>query len=102
MELLSDPATASVRESFARGGWAAFLRMMTEEKQISSAGVVPSYLVAIYFAALGEKDKAFGKLNQALKERNSDLEILKVDPRLDSLRDDPRFAELVRRAGLPQ
>ncbi len=76
--------------------------MMTGEKRLSSAGVVPSYLVAIYSAALGEKDKAFAKLNEALAERNSDIEILKVDPRLDPLRDDPRFAEFMRRVGLPQ
>jgi len=104
LELIGDPAAAaSVRETFATGGCSAFLRAMTGGQRLSGLpGVVPAYFVATYHAALGEKDKAFAKLDEALAERYSDIEILKVDPRLDFLRDDPRFAELVRRAGLPQ
>ena len=104
LELIGDPAAAaSVRETFVRGGWTAFLRTMTGPQGLQSfPGVDPLYLAATYHAALGEKDKAFAKLNEALAERYSDIEILKVDPRLDALRDDPRFAELLRRAGLPQ
>src|SRR5205807_1889264 len=102
LDLIGDAtAAASVRESFARGGSTAFLRMMTGVKRPSSLpGVVPSYLVAIYLAALGEKNKALAKLNEAFEESDSDIEILKVDPRLDPLRSDPRFAELMRRVGL--
>jgi tetratricopeptide (TPR) repeat protein len=51
-----------------------------------------AYFVAIVFAALGEKDKAFEWLLRALGERPSDILHLKIDPMLDPLRPDPRFA----------
>ena len=51
---------------------------------------------------MGEKEAAFKSLDKAYDERSIDLVLAKVDPRLDPLRDDPRFAELVKRVGLPQ
>ena len=48
------------------------------------------------------KDQAFVWLDKAYEERSSSLTALKVDPELDSLRSDSRFAELLRRIGLPQ
>jgi hypothetical protein len=48
---------------------------------------------------LGENDQAFEWLQKACEERSSWLIWLKVDPRLDSLRTDPRFMDLVRRVG---
>lgn len=57
-------------------------------------------LIALIHTALGEKDEAFRWLERAYAEHDGDLCILKVDPRLDSLRADPRFASLVKRVGL--
>jgi serine/threonine protein kinase len=56
--------------------------------------------LAYVHVALGQKDEAFVLLNKAYEERNSDLIDLKVDPQLDPLRSDPRFAEQLRRVGL--
>src|SRR6266496_935938 len=95
----SQQLAALVRESFAKGGWAGFLQMRIGEFQTSNTS---SYAVAIYRAALGEKDEAFAELNKAYENREFGLELLKVDPRLDPLRSDPRFAELMRKVGLPQ
>jgi TolB-like protein/DNA-binding winged helix-turn-helix (wHTH) protein/Tfp pilus assembly protein PilF len=53
------------------------------------------------YAALGEKDQAFGALQNALQSRNGGLTLLRVLPFLDSLRDDPRFTDLAHRIGLP-
>ncbi len=53
-------------------------------------------------AGLGEKDQAFLWLEQSCQERAPYLSALKVDPPLDSLRSDPRFADLVSRIGLRQ
>jgi hypothetical protein len=39
-------------------------------------------------------------LNQAYERRQGSLSLLKVEPKLDSLRSDPRFADLLRRMGL--
>ncbi len=95
----SQQLAALVRESFAKGGWTGFLQMRIGEFRTSNTS---SYAVAIYRAALGEKDEAFAELNKAYENREFGLELLKVDPRLDPLRSDPRFAELMRKVGLPQ
>jgi tetratricopeptide (TPR) repeat protein len=71
-------------------------------KQLSKRRYVSSYYIALIYTSLGQKDSAFEWLENAYKERSDLLVYLKVDPRLDSLRSDPRFAELVRRVGLPQ
>jgi len=61
-----------------------------------------NYFVAIDYAALGDKEKAFVELEKAYQARDWFLPRLKTDPFMDSLRDDPRFADLVKRIGLPQ
>jgi hypothetical protein len=49
-----------------------------------------------------DKDEAFKWLNTAYQERDLGLLSLKTDFRLDPLRSDPHFAELVSKVGLPQ
>ncbi len=63
---------------------------------------LPLYIVATYHVELGEKDKAFAILNQMYEDRATELVTLKVDPRLDPLRGDPRFQDLLRRVGFAQ
>ena len=52
---------------------------------------------AAYNAQIGNKDKAFEYLEKSYQRRELWMSYLHVDPLLDSLRDDPRFEELVRR-----
>ena len=56
--------------------------------------------VAADYAQLGETDKAFDWLNRAFREREGAMMYLNVDERLEALRSDPRFKDLVRRIGL--
>ena len=94
-ELIGGEQTAALmRESFAKGGWEEFLRAMTDERR--PANLTP-YNVATFHAALGEKDKAFVELNKSYRNREAILGLVKVDPRFDSLHDDPRFEDLVSR-----
>jgi hypothetical protein len=65
-------------------------------------GYSSAYLIATLYAELGDKDQAFRWLNTAYQERDLYLLGLKSDFVLDPLRSDPRFAELVRKVGLPQ
>jgi len=51
--------------------------------------------------ALGEKQQALDWLEKAYEDRNWWMPWLKVEPRLDPLRSDPRFVALLRRVGLP-
>lgn len=63
--------------------------------------VLPYDEAGIY-AGLGEKERAFESLEKAYAEKDESLLYLKVDPVLDPLRSDPRFAGLLRRVGFPQ
>jgi DNA-binding winged helix-turn-helix (wHTH) protein/TolB-like protein/Tfp pilus assembly protein PilF len=69
-----------------------------EEKQ----HYISSYSVALIYVGLGETDKAFERLEKAMKERDNGLVFLNIEHRFDPLRSDPRFAELVKEVGLPQ
>jgi hypothetical protein len=59
-------------------------------------------LIALTYAMLGDKDKAFAQLDKALAQKSVFLTYIKVMPDYDSLRSDPRYAELLKRMGLPQ
>jgi TolB-like protein/Tfp pilus assembly protein PilF/predicted Ser/Thr protein kinase len=50
-------------------------------------------------AALGRSEEALTRLEQAVSERSSRILYLRVDPRVDSLRDHPRFKALLVRIG---
>jgi tetratricopeptide (TPR) repeat protein len=58
--------------------------------------------VARLHAALGDKDHAFEWLKKACDERDPHIIFLKVDPTLDNLRTDPRFAQVLKIMNLPQ
>ena len=57
---------------------------------------------ALVHTGLGEKDEAFRSLEKAIEIRAPFVILLKVDPRFDSLRQDPRFQNLLRRINLPE
>ena len=77
-------------------------RVLAELKDMSQRRYVSPYSVATIYAGLGEKEQAFQWLEKASDEQNTELVFLKVDPRLDPLRSDPRFQELLRKVGFPQ
>ncbi len=76
------------------------LKILKELIDLSSQRYVPKYEIALIYAGMGEKDKAFEILEEAYLDRASFLVRFKVDPRLDSLRSDPRFAALQEKIGL--
>jgi tetratricopeptide (TPR) repeat protein len=62
---------------------------------------VQSYEATLAYAALGDRDGAMRWLRRAYEERDDRMVDLKVEPRLDPLRSDPRFQELMGRMHFP-
>ncbi len=75
-------------------------RILAELERQREREFVPSSALAIVYGALDEKDKAFAWLKRAYEERDPRLTYLKVGPRFDPLRPDPRFREVLRQIGL--
>ncbi|MDR3749018.1 MAG: protein kinase [Acidobacteriota bacterium] len=94
---------SSMEQGFRSGGWKGALtkgiKTLQEQRKI---GYQSAYSIAQLCADLGDNDQAFRWLNTAYHERDWGLMMLKTDFLLDPLRSDPRFAELVRKVGLPQ
>ncbi|MGD1103881.1 MAG: tetratricopeptide repeat protein, partial [Terriglobia bacterium] len=78
-------------------------KALKELHKLSERRFVSAYDFAIIYVGLDEADQAFKWLERAYEERSfSMLMSLTADPRLDTLRSDPRFQDLVRRVGLSQ
>lgn len=72
-------------------------------KELSAHSWVAPYNVAVIYAGLGEKDRAFALLDQAYQQRSYYMpSFLTMDERLDKLHSDPRYSALVKRIGLPE
>jgi len=75
--------------------------LLAELKELSKRNYVLPLEMAVTYAALGEKEHAFDLLEKACEERSFRLTVaIKIDPRWDPLRSDPRFHDLLRRIGL--
>ena len=74
--------------------------MLDELTEIAKHRYMPPAYRARVYAGLGEKDEAFVWLGKAYKERSDWLVYLRSDSRLDPLRSDPRFTDLLRRMNL--
>ena len=61
-----------------------------------------SFEIALNYTRLQDKDKAFEYLNKAFEQREPQMTEIKVFPPFKSLRDDPRFKELVKKVGIPE
>ena len=85
-----------------RAGRVLSPKALKPEQAQRKTGYSSAYEIAALYAELGDKDQAFRWLNTAYQERDYSLLGLKTDYSLDPIRSDPRFAELVRKVGLPQ
>ena len=102
-ELAADVHRGSAVSGY-RGAMSKYAKAL-EAMQAAKKGFAPENLAAAY-TALGDKDRAFYWLEQAFEYRENvsldwGLMIIKEDRMLDPLRNDPRFADLLRRVGLP-
>jgi eukaryotic-like serine/threonine-protein kinase len=87
-------ATWLIRAHFAAKNVPTATRMASE---LEGRDDLPMYYLAALDAHRGNLDRAFQELDRALEQRTGAMVWLTVDPALDPLRKDPRFAEVVRR-----
>ncbi len=92
---------AFLQELASREGIEGLLRISVQdpERRLAASGQSP-FNLALDFAALGQAAPALHWLELAYDARESDLVSVAVDPRLDVLRDEPRFQDLLERMGL--
>jgi len=76
-------------------------KTLSELEALSKQRFITAYGVALVYAGMGEKDKSFEWLKKAFDERSHWLVWLRLDPRWDVLRSDPRFGELLNRMHYP-
>jgi hypothetical protein len=85
---------------FLCGLWRIGFRGIEGLKDKRRRDYLRPYILAEDYAALGEKDLALEWLQKAYEERDDWIAWIKVDPIIDGLRADPRFAALLKRVGL--
>jgi TolB-like protein/DNA-binding winged helix-turn-helix (wHTH) protein/Tfp pilus assembly protein PilF len=103
----SPDANRRAKEIYERAGAQAALRSSVRDREQRIARGEPlaartlNHLAAAY-VELGNKERALALLGKAYQERDPWLPMDMAAPRLDPLRSDPRFQDLLRRIGLPQ
>jgi TolB-like protein/Flp pilus assembly protein TadD/predicted Ser/Thr protein kinase len=75
--------------------------VLAKLKAIEEHGYVSAFDMAVIYTGAGDKEIALQWLQKAFEERSSFLIYSRWEPRLDPLRNDPRFRDLLRRIGLP-
>jgi TolB-like protein/Tfp pilus assembly protein PilF len=99
----SERKAAAFTQALKTGGAQGYLRKKIElNLKEYEQGYTTAWDVAVNYAVLGDKDRAFEWLEKSFAANEEDLVYLKANPALDGLSSDPRFQDLLRRVGLPQ
>jgi TolB-like protein/DNA-binding winged helix-turn-helix (wHTH) protein/Tfp pilus assembly protein PilF len=101
LKVQSEPRANALKKAYETAGSRAFCRKELEFLRSDvKQRYVPSSFFADWYVWLDEKDQAFAWLEKAYAEHDGWLVYLKVEPRYDRLRSDPRFTDLLRRMNL--
>ncbi len=90
----NDETVKTFQKVFESGGWRGVLREWLNQFEKIGGN---NFDRALYNAQVGNKDEALSLLETMYQQREIWMTYLQVDPRLDPLRDDPRFTDLVKR-----
>ena len=94
-------STASIGYAAALAGDSSKARAVLEElRSRANEHYVPPYNLGLAYHALADENQALSALNRACEERDVRLRLLKVDPRWNTLRSNPRFVAVLKRIGL--
>lgn len=75
--------------------------ILNELTEQSKYRYVSPYHIATIYAGLGDQDRALKWLDEAYQDRQNNLIFLNYDARMDDLRSNPRFLELLKKVGFP-
>ena len=101
-ELTASAANAAaIRKSYQTSGCHGLLEEELELSGNPTSGDYYPFAAAGFAALLGKKDEAFRFLEKAYADRTG-IVFLKIEPQLDNIRSDPRYAELLKRTGLAE
>jgi len=89
-----------VRAYAHAGRRADAVRLLGELKRLQQKTYVPSAAFINAYLGLDDNEQALNWLDKAYQERSNILQLIKVHPYFDPLRDDPRFKDLVHKIGL--
>jgi TolB-like protein/DNA-binding winged helix-turn-helix (wHTH) protein/Tfp pilus assembly protein PilF len=93
----------SLRRAYQAGGWKGYWqKSLDRDLKQTNRAYVSSYNLADDYALLGDKDQAFRYLEKAYTDHEDFLTWIKTERDFDFLHSDPRYADLLRRMGLPQ
>jgi TolB-like protein/DNA-binding winged helix-turn-helix (wHTH) protein len=96
-------AAQAIGRGYATGGYAGAMREWAKAREsVANKRYVARCVMVYIYGVVGDNDRAFVWLEKAYAEHESSLQSLKVFWAWDPIRSDPRFAEMVRRVGLPQ
>jgi eukaryotic-like serine/threonine-protein kinase len=95
-------AEADLAHALAKAGKTQQAKQLLDDLlKKALSGYVSAYDIAIVYAGLGDNDQAMTWLRKAIDERSMFVVHMNWDARLDGLRNDPRFAQLVKLIGAP-
>lgn len=92
----------SLRKAYQAEGWRGYFRKsLDRDLERSNREYVSPCDIAEDYALLGDKAQAFRYLDKAYADRDAGLVWIKAQRDFDTLHSDPRYADLLRRMGLP-
>ena len=91
-----------LKKAFAKSGMKGFYQKLLEQDKDAPQSEQNRLEIAELYARLGEKDAAFEWLEKAYAAHDDQMVRLKEELGYDNLRSDLRYADLLRRVGLPQ
>jgi tetratricopeptide (TPR) repeat protein len=96
-----EPAASLARAYALMGKRKEAENLLADLLEMAKQQYVTPTSIAFIYAALGDKEQAFAWLDEADRAHDSEVVRIKVDPRIENLRSDPRFAALLKRIGIP-